>query len=98
RGEQTDDVVALDERAALVEQEAAIVVAVPGAAAIGAMPLGPLDRRDPVRLQHRIRHAVRERAVRRMIDLDELERQMRLELIDDQPGAAVAGVDDELEL
>ena len=29
-----------------------------------------------------------------MIDLDELNRQMRLELIDDQAGAPVTGIDD----
>ncbi len=40
---------------------------------------------------------MRERAIGLVIDLDELERQVRLELVDDQPGAAVAGIDHDLE-
>ena len=56
-----------------------------------------LDRCAVVLDQHRVRHAVRERAVRLVVHLDELERQERLELVDDQPRAAVAGVHDDLE-
>ena len=33
-----------------------------------------------------------------MVHLDELERQVRLELVDDEPRAAVAGVHHDLEL
>ena len=56
-----------------------------------------LDRRGVVLDQHRVGHAVRERAVRLVVHLDELERQVLLELVDDQAGAAVAGVHDDLQ-
>ena len=93
-----DDVVALDERALRVEEEAAVVVAVPGDADIGAGLLERLERRAAVFLEHRVRHAVRERAVGFVAHLDELERQVRLELVDREPRAAVARVDHDLEL
>ena len=48
-------------------------------------------------MQHRVRHAVRERAVRLVVHLDELERQVLLELVDDQTRAAVAGMHDDLQ-
>ena len=84
--------------ALLVEEEAAVVVAVPGEADVGARAADGIRRGRAVLLEHRIRHAVRERAVGVVIDLDELERQMRLELVDDEAGAAVARIHDDLEL
>src|SRR5690606_35830791 len=59
--EEPDDVVALDERAFLVEEEAAVEVAVPCETEIRAGLADLLDRHDAVALDHRIRHAVRER-------------------------------------
>ena len=47
--------------------------------------------------QHRVRHAVRKAPVGLVMNLDELERQVRLELVDDQPCAAIAGMHDDLE-
>ena len=96
--QQPDEVVALDEAAVLVEEEAAV-----------DSPRPRPDRRR--RRALRIASTVLARfsssiglgtpfgndAVGLVIDLDELERQVRLELIDDQSGAAVAGIDDDLE-
>src|SRR5690606_30096956 len=95
--EEPDDVVALDERAFLVEEEAAVEVAVPCETEIRAGLADLLDRHDAVALDHRIRHAVRERAVRRVMELHELERQVRLEQVHDRARAAVAGVHDDLQ-
>ncbi len=64
---------------------------------IRALGAQPLDRDRPVLLDHRVRYAVRKAAVRLVKNLDELERQMRLEEVDDRAGAAVAGIDDDLE-
>ena len=96
-GEQTHDVVPLDELALLVEKEATVIVAVPGHGQVGAMRAQRLDRCTMVRDQHRVRHAVRKAAVGLVLHLDELERQKGLQLVDDQPGAAVTCVDDHLE-
>ena len=64
-GQQSDQVVALDELAALVEEEAAVVVAVPGQADVGARAPHRLRGRGAVLLEHRIGHAVRKGAVGR---------------------------------
>src|SRR5690606_24198331 len=95
--EEPDDVVALDEDAVLVEEEATVEVAVPRKAEIGAGLADLLDRRGAVALDHRVRHAVRERPVRLVVQLHELERKVRLEQIDYRAGAAVARVDDDLQ-
>ncbi len=50
-----------------------------------------------VLLEHGIRDAVGKAAVRLMVDLDELERQVRLQPVDDEAGAAVAGIDHDLQ-
>ena len=50
-----------------------------------------------VLLEHRIGHAVGKAAIGVVVDLDELDRQVRLELIDDQSGAAIAGVHHDFE-
>ena len=97
RGQQAHDVIALDETALFVEQETAVEVAIPGYAEVRLVGLDGLDGGRAVLLQHRVRDAVRKCAVRLVVHLDELERQVRLELIDDQAGAAVTGVDDDLE-
>ena len=95
--QQADDVIALDEPALLVEEKATVVVAVPGDGAIGAVLAQRLDRCRVVLDEHRVRHAVRERAVRLVVHLDELEWQVLLELVDDQAGTAVACVHHDLQ-
>ena len=77
--EQTDEVVALDETACVIEKETAVEVTVPSETHIGAVLADRLDGGRAVGLEHRVRHAVREVAVGRVAHLDELERQMRLE-------------------
>ncbi len=77
RASKPDHIVALDEAAVLVEEEAAVEIAVPGDAEIGAViahrPGGGLA----VFGQQRVGDAVGEGAVRLMVDLDELEGQVR---------------------
>ena len=97
RGQQADDVVALDESAVLVEQEAAVVVAVPGDRAVGAVLAQRLDGARWFSTSIGFGTPFGKRAVRLVMDLDELERQVRLELVDDQAGAAIAGMHDDLE-
>ena len=97
-GQQADDVVALDERALRVVEEAAVVVAVPGDADIGAGFAQRLERGPAVFFEHGVGHALREVAVRLVPHLDELERQMRLEFVHGEPGAAIARVHHHLEL
>lgn len=97
RGEQADDVVALDEAAVLVEQEAAIEIAVPGHAEVRAMRLDRIGRGRAHLGQQWVRDAVREIAIGLVMHLDERERQALLDRIDDHAGDAVAGVDDDLE-
>ena len=102
RREQADDVIAFDELAGLVKQEAAVEVAIPGDAHIGPVGDAPPRPCSAVFRQQRIGDAVRERAIRLMMYLDELDGngefpETRLDGIDDMPGGAVARVDDELE-
>ena len=95
--DQPDKIVAFDEIAVLVVEEAAVEVAVPGEAEIGAVfDDGAAGAFAPFR-QKRVRDAVGQRRVGRVVDLDEFERQVFLEQVDDRPGAAVAGVADDLE-
>jgi hypothetical protein len=97
RRQQPHDVVTLDEAAALVEQEAAVEVAVPRNAEVGLVPDHRLDGGDAVLLEQRVRYAVREVAVRRVVHLDEFEGQLRLQRVDDRAGTAVAGVHHDLQ-
>src|SRR5687767_9340265 len=97
-GKQSDDVIALDEVARLIEQETAIVVTVPGNAQISLVLSNGLNGGLAVLLDHRVRHAIREGAIRLVMNLDELEWQMRFEQINDCTCAAVASVHDDLEL
>ncbi len=60
RGQQPDDVVALDEAALLIEQKAAVEVPVPGDAEIRAVGANRRHSRLAILLEHGIRDAVRE--------------------------------------
>ena len=95
RRQQADDVVALDEGALLVEEEATVEVAVEGDADVRLLAQHRLGGHRAVFFQHRVRHAVRERAVRLVVQLDELKRQVVLDQVDDQPRPAVARVRDD---
>ena len=95
--EQADDVVAVDEPPFLVEEEAAVEVAVEGDAEVGAREAHLPRRRLAVLLEHRVRHAVREVAVRLVVDLGEPERQLLLEQVEPIAGAAVAAIADDRE-
>ena len=96
--QQPDDVVALDEAAVLVEEKTAVEVAVPGDAEVGPGRADGVDRGRPVLDEHRVRHAVREVAVRLVVHLDELERQVRLDQVQRRARGAVARVDHDLEV
>ena len=85
RGQQPDDVIALDEAALLIEEEAAVEIPVPGEPEIRAVGADRRDGRRAILLDHGVRDAVGKAAVGLVVDLDELERQVRLEPIDDQP-------------
>ena len=74
-GQQPDEVVALDERPALVKEEASVEIAVPGDAKVGLLGHDGGGGHRPVLEQHGIRHPIREVAVRRVVELDELKRQ-----------------------
>ena len=79
-GQQAHDVVALDELAALVEEEAAVEVAVPGDADVGPAIAAP-----PALVTARFSGSsgfgtpLGKRAVRLVLDLDEPEGQVRLQ-------------------
>ena len=73
RSEQPDDVVTLDERALLVEQEAAVEVAIPGDTDIRSVREQRVGRGLSVVGEKRVRNAVREAAVRFMVNFDEFE-------------------------
>src|SRR6266850_7581467 len=96
--QEPDQVVPLDELSALIEEEAAIVVPIPGHAHIRAGATHHIGGGGTVFLQHRVRDAVWEGAIGFVVHLDELEREVRLERIDDQPRPAVAGIHHHLEL
>ena len=72
-GQQTHQVVALDELAPLVEEEAAVEVAVPGDAQVGALSHHRFGGNRPVLGQQRVGHPMWERCHRGVVDLDELE-------------------------
>ncbi len=95
--QQTHEVVAFDELPVLVKEEAAVVIAVPRQPDGRPGPAHDLRGGRLVLEEHGIRDAVRECSVRGVMDLDEFEGQVRLQLIDDQPGSAVARVDHDLQ-
>src|SRR5262249_29260554 len=91
------DVVALDELSVLIEEKTAIVVTVPCESEIGSLLAHHLYGGSPILFQHWIRYAVGKITVRIVEQLDEHERQARLEPIDDQTCAAIASIDHDLE-
>lgn len=95
-GQQADPVITFDEAAGVVEEEAAIEVAVPGDTEVGAVFLDRPGGGVAVFRQQRVGDAVGEVAIGFVEDADELERQLRCKQVDDQAGAAVAGVDHQL--
>src|SRR6185437_8790188 len=97
-GQKPDEVITLDELPVLVEEEAAVVVAVPGQPNVGTRTADGIRGGGAVLLQHRIGNTVGEGPIGLVVDFHELEGQMRLELIDHEPRAAVARVDDDLEV
>ncbi len=95
RRQQTDDVVALDESALLVEKEAAVEVPIEGDSQVRSGTPYSIAGDLAILLEHRVRHAVREVAVRLVIDLSEVKRQLRLEQVERNTCATVAGVRDD---
>ena len=57
-GQQPDQVIALDEAAVLVEEEAAVEIAIPGQADVRAAPAHRLDGAAAIGLDHRIGNAI----------------------------------------
>lgn len=96
-GQQADQVVALDEAAGVVEEEAAVEVAVPGNAEIGTVFAHGVGGGGAVLRQQRVGNAVGETAVRLVADADELERQVWCQQIDDGTGTAAVYVDHQLQ-
>src|SRR5262249_36146295 len=93
---QSDQVVPLDELTVLVEKEAPIVIAVPGESHVRTRTPNDIRSRGTILLEHRVRNTVRERAIGFMVHLDELERQMRFELVDNETGATVSRINHNL--
>ena len=96
--EEAYHIITLDEAALFVKEEAAVEVAIPCHADICMLLAHDFRRRLAVLLQDRVRHAVREVAVRLVVDLDEVERELLLERVDDRAGRAVADDLERLEL
>ncbi len=92
-GEQTDDVIPLDEAPLFIEEEAAVEIAVPGDPQVGAVFEDGIAGGSAVFRQQGIGDAVGKGPFGLVMNLDELEGQMRLQRIDDRSGAAVAGID-----
>ncbi len=92
-GEQTNNVIALDKTTVFVEEEAAVVVAVPGNAHGGTFCDNGVSGGGAIFRQNRIGDAVGEMAVGFMVYFYEFEGQVLFELVDDKAGAAVTGVD-----
>src|SRR6202163_1792529 len=88
--QEPDQVVPLDELSALIEEKAAVVVPIPGETQVRAGATYYIGGGGAVFLQHRVRDAVRKGAVGFVVHLDELERQVRFERIDNEPRPAVA--------
>src|SRR5256885_5361813 len=71
--QEPDQIVPLDELPALIEEEAAVVVPVPGETDVRAGATHHIGGGGAVFLPHRVRHPVREGAVGLVVHLDELE-------------------------
>ena len=93
--QQADDVVAFDEAAGFVEEEAAVVVAVPGDTHGGAVFDDGICRGGAIFRQDGVGYAVGEVSVRLVVHFDKFERQVLFQFINHQAGAAVAGVADD---
>ncbi len=96
-GKEPDEIIAVDEAALGIEEEAAVIVAIPGKPEIRACLAHGLGGHGLILLEHGIGDAVRKGPIRVMMQFHELKWQMRLELIDDEPRPAVAGVYDDFE-
>ena len=94
--EQRADEVPVAEGAVAVDEEAAVGVAVPGDAEVGAGRAHPLVDQPPVLLEQRVRLVVGELAVGLEVELVELEAEPTQDRADHRPGHAVAAVDDDL--
>ncbi len=92
-GQETNDVIALDELTGLVEQEAAVEIPVPGHPQVGTMGGDRVTGGGTIFLEQRIGHAMRKIAIGIVVDLDELEGQMGFERVDHLAGPAIAGID-----
>ena len=96
--EQRRDEVARDELAAVVDEEAAVGIAVVGDSEIGAQRARLLDDEGAVLREQRVRLVVRERAVGLEVALDDVElRESGQDGREHRPGHAVRGVDDDPE-
>ena len=93
-GEQGADEVAVAELAAVVDEEAAVGVAVPGDPEVGAAGAHPLDDQPPVLLEQRVGLVVGELAVGLEVHLDQVEAELPQDRPDHRPGHPVAAVDD----
>ena len=96
-GQQAHQVVALDEVSLFIEEEAAVEVAVPGQAEVGAMVAHRFGGGLPVLRQQRVGDAMGKSGVRLVVHLDEPEGQMLLQPVEHRAGAAVAGIDHHLQ-
>src|SRR4051812_45258419 len=97
RCQQTYNVITFDERTSLIEQKAAIVIAVPCNAEISLVFLDGIYSRCTIFFQHRVRYAVRESAIRIVIDLDEFERQVFFKAINHRTRTTITSVHHHLE-
>jgi hypothetical protein len=92
-GEQRGEEVAVDERALLVDEEAAVGVAVPGDPEVGAAFAHLGDDELAVLGQQRVGLVVGEVAVRGPVGLDQIEVEALEQRADHRAGHAVAAVD-----
>ncbi|MNV21518.1 hypothetical protein D3C71_1124560 [compost metagenome] len=96
-GQQADQVIAFDETAVVVEEEAAVEIAIPGNTEIRAMLTHRVGGCGAVFRQQRVGNAIREVAIRLVADAHELERQVRRQQINDGTCATIAGIDHQLQ-
>ena len=96
-GEDRGQEVAVDERAGVVDEEAAVGVAVPGDPEVGALALDLAHDELAVLGQQRVGLVVGELAVGRPVAGREVEPELLEQRADHRPGHAVAAVDDDLQ-
>ena len=97
RGKQADQVITFDEFALTIKKETAVEIAVPGDAKIRAARTYGISGCRPIFGQQRIWNAIRKTAIRFVINLHEVKRQMLFKLINDQASTAVSGIHDDLQ-